>query len=50
LRDGDDVYHTYSSYARGGDILIGTFNYLDLTPLGRQFHAGQARHHDAYDS
>jgi predicted dithiol-disulfide oxidoreductase (DUF899 family) len=50
LRDGDDVYHTYSSYARGGDILIGTFNYLDLTPLGRQFHVGQARHHDAYDS
>jgi predicted dithiol-disulfide oxidoreductase (DUF899 family) len=50
LRDRDDVYHTYSSYARGGDILIGTFNWLDLTPLGRQFHVGQARHHDTYDS
>jgi predicted dithiol-disulfide oxidoreductase (DUF899 family) len=50
VRDGNDVYHTYSSYARGGDILIGTFNYLDLTPLGRQFHVGEARHHDAYGS
>jgi predicted dithiol-disulfide oxidoreductase (DUF899 family) len=50
LRDGNDLYHTYSSYARGGDILIGTFNYLDLTPLGRQFHIGEARHHDAYDA
>jgi predicted dithiol-disulfide oxidoreductase (DUF899 family) len=26
------IYHTYSSYARGGDLLIGTYNYLDLTP------------------
>ncbi|MFE0028435.1 DUF899 domain-containing protein [Amycolatopsis sp. NPDC059021] len=30
------VYHTYSTYARGTDLLNGTFNYLDLTPLGRQ--------------
>ena len=36
LREGDDVFHTYSTYARGGDLLIGTYNYLDLTPLGRQ--------------
>ncbi len=36
LRDGDDVFHTYSSYARGGDILLGTYNWLDLTVLGRQ--------------
>jgi len=25
----------YSSYGRGGDILIGTYNYLDLTPFPR---------------
>jgi predicted dithiol-disulfide oxidoreductase (DUF899 family) len=50
VRDGEDVYHTYSSYARGGDILLGTMNYLDLTPLGRQFHVGQARYHDDYAS
>ncbi|WP_223167157.1 DUF899 family protein [Nonomuraea sp. SYSU D8015] len=36
LRDGTDVFHTYSTYARGTDLLNGTFNYLDLTPLGRQ--------------
>jgi predicted dithiol-disulfide oxidoreductase (DUF899 family) len=50
LRAGNEIYHTYSSYARGGDILIGTYHYLDLTPLGRQFHVGEARHHDAYET
>jgi predicted dithiol-disulfide oxidoreductase (DUF899 family) len=48
LRDGGRVYHTYSSYARGGDLLLGTYNYLDLTPLGRQFHVGEVRYHDEY--
>ena len=33
LRHGDRVFHTYSSYARGGDLLIGTYNWLDLTAL-----------------
>ena len=28
-----DIFHTYSSYGRGGDILIGTYNYLDLNPV-----------------
>lgn len=36
LREGDDVFHTYSTYARGADLLVGTYNYLDLTALGRQ--------------
>ena len=36
LRDGDGIYHTYSTYARGTDLLVGTYNYLDLTALGRQ--------------
>jgi predicted dithiol-disulfide oxidoreductase (DUF899 family) len=49
LRDGDSIFHTYSSYARGGDLLLGTFNYLDLTTLGRQYHVGQAVYHDRYD-
>jgi predicted dithiol-disulfide oxidoreductase (DUF899 family) len=37
LRDGDDVYHTYSTFARGTE-LIGGLGYplLDLTALGRQ--------------
>jgi predicted dithiol-disulfide oxidoreductase (DUF899 family) len=48
LRDGDRVCHTYSTYARGGDLLLGTYNYLDLTPLGRQFHVGEVHYHDTY--
>jgi len=36
LRDGDHVFHAYSAYARGLDLLVGTYNWLDLTALGRQ--------------
>lgn len=36
LRDDGHVFHTYSTYKRGVDILLGTYHYLDLTPLGRQ--------------
>ena len=32
---GGVIYHTYSTYARGGDLLLGAYNYLDLTPKGR---------------
>ncbi len=34
-KDGDDVFHTYSSYARGIDLLNTAYNYLDLVPKGR---------------
>ena len=36
LRDGETVYHTYSSYARGAEMVGGAYYYLDLTALGRQ--------------
>lgn len=36
LRDGDSVFHTYSMYARGADMLGGSYYFLDLTALGRQ--------------
>ncbi|MER7048106.1 DUF899 domain-containing protein [Streptomyces jumonjinensis] len=36
LRDGDDVYQTYGAYARGLDHIVPYYNFLDLTPLGRQ--------------
>ncbi len=36
LRDGDDVFHTYSTYGRGTDILGSAYSMLDLTALGRQ--------------
>jgi len=35
LRDGERVFHSYSSYARGLDTLLTTYHYLDLTPSGR---------------
>ncbi len=36
LRDGDDVFHTYSTYARGTEATGGAYYFLDLTALGRQ--------------
>ena len=36
LRDGDIVFHTYSMYARGAEMLGGSYYFLDLTALGRQ--------------
>jgi predicted dithiol-disulfide oxidoreductase (DUF899 family) len=36
LRVDDDVFHTYSSYARGAEWFGGSYAALDLTPLGRQ--------------
>ena len=36
LRDGDDIFRTYFTSARGVDRLRADFNLLDLTPLGRQ--------------
>jgi predicted dithiol-disulfide oxidoreductase (DUF899 family) len=36
LRQGDRVFHTYSCYSRGDDLLNGTYNWLDLTARGRQ--------------
>lgn len=34
-RDGDDVYHTYSTYSRGLDPFNATYQYLDIVPRGR---------------
>jgi predicted dithiol-disulfide oxidoreductase (DUF899 family) len=36
LRDGGQVFHTYSTWARGTDILGSAYSLLDLTALGRQ--------------
>lgn len=52
LRDGTDVYHTYSTFTRGLDVFMNTYNFLDHTPLGRQEDEGGGpawvRHHDKY--
>jgi predicted dithiol-disulfide oxidoreductase (DUF899 family) len=65
LRVEDEVFHTYSAYGRGCDMLGFTSNYLDLTALGRQEpweepkgrgdagnQAGspELRYHDEYDT
>jgi predicted dithiol-disulfide oxidoreductase (DUF899 family) len=52
LRDGA-VHHTYSTYGRGVEILMGTYQYLDLAPAGRneadlEFTAAWWRRHDEY--
>jgi predicted dithiol-disulfide oxidoreductase (DUF899 family) len=49
-----EIFHTYSTYARGLDILVGTYNFLDMAPKGRD-EAGLkhtmawVRHHDKYE-
>ncbi|MFC5374688.1 DUF899 domain-containing protein [Brevundimonas faecalis] len=35
-----DVFHTYSTYHRGTELLMGAFNWLDLTPKGRNETGG----------
>lgn len=36
LREGEDVFHTYSTFARGCEQLGGSYAFLDMTALGRQ--------------
>ena len=36
LRDGDEIFHTYSAYARGLDHVDFAYAFLDLTAFGRQ--------------
>jgi predicted dithiol-disulfide oxidoreductase (DUF899 family) len=36
LRDGEQIYHTYSTFARGTDTLGSSYSLLDLTAMGRQ--------------
>jgi predicted dithiol-disulfide oxidoreductase (DUF899 family) len=52
-KDTAEVFHTYSTYARGEDILLGTYNLLDLTPKGRDegklaYTMSWVRHYDRY--
>lgn len=51
--ESGDIFHTYSAYARGLDDLVGTYQYLDLVPKGRDedglaFSMAWVRHHDRY--
>jgi predicted dithiol-disulfide oxidoreductase (DUF899 family) len=51
--ENGDLFHTYSTYARGLDILVGAYNFLDLVPKGRDedgfdFSMEWVRRHDEY--
>ncbi|MBV8967836.1 MAG: DUF899 domain-containing protein [Verrucomicrobia bacterium] len=48
------IYYTYSTYARGGEFILGAYNFLDLVPKGRNeeglpWPMAWVRYHDRYD-
>jgi predicted dithiol-disulfide oxidoreductase (DUF899 family) len=52
--DANEVFHTYSTYGRGVEVMMGTYNMLDLMPEGRkerdvEYKMEWVRHHDRYD-
>jgi len=52
--DAGDVFHTYSTYGRGVEVMMGAYNLLDLTPKGRDedhltYTMEWVRHHDRYE-
>ena len=55
LKDAEGgIFHTYSAYSRGIDILNTAYNYLDLAPRGRdegalEFTQSWVRYHDRYE-
>jgi predicted dithiol-disulfide oxidoreductase (DUF899 family) len=49
VRDGDRVFRTYSTYGVGADVMLSTYRFLDLTPLGRQRYINEWPWHDSYD-
>src|SRR5450432_1617580 len=51
--ESGEIFHTYSAYARGLDPMVGTYQWLDLTPKGRDEDGlansmAWVRHHDKY--
>lgn len=53
--EAGDVFHTYSTYGRGVEVMMGTYHMLDLTPGGRGerddtiYKMEWVRHHDRYE-
>jgi predicted dithiol-disulfide oxidoreductase (DUF899 family) len=53
--DAGEVFHTYSTYGRGVEVMMGTYSMLDLVPKGRderevEYKMEWVRHHDCYES
>lgn len=50
--ENGEVFHTYSSYGRGNEEVIGAYMLLDMAPLGRNEESSMdwMRRHDEYDS
>ena len=53
--DSGEIFHTYSSFARGGEMFLGSYAFLDITPKGRDETINGnltdwVRHHDRYDT
>jgi predicted dithiol-disulfide oxidoreductase (DUF899 family) len=52
--DASAVFHTYSTFGRGVEVMMGAYNLLDLTPTGRDedglaYAMAWVRHHDRYE-
>ena len=54
ILDDGVIYHTYSTYARGVEQLMGTFGFLDVAPLGRNEEPHETgawwHRHDEYET
>ncbi|MES1179566.1 MAG: DUF899 family protein, partial [Hyphomicrobium sp.] len=52
--ESGEVFRTYSTYARGLDIIVGAYNLLDMAPKGRDesdlpFTMSWVKRHDEYE-
>jgi predicted dithiol-disulfide oxidoreductase (DUF899 family) len=52
--EAGNIFHTYSSFARGGEDIVGAYRFLDMMPKGRDEGPGGnlshwVRHHDRYE-
>jgi predicted dithiol-disulfide oxidoreductase (DUF899 family) len=52
--DAGEVFHTYSTYGRGVEVMMGAYDLMDLTPKGRDerdvpYKMEWVRHHDRYE-
>jgi len=54
MNDAGEIFHTYSTFGRGVEVMMGTYNMLDLAPKGRDERdvpnkMEWVRHHDRYE-